>query len=55
MIVLNSTKKMFATQPTTIADMKLRIKRAFQNITAGTLQRVQNDFQSRVIQCIDPK
>jgi len=40
MIVLNSKKKMFATQPMTIADMKLRIKHAFQIITAGTLQRV---------------
>lgn len=45
--------KVCATQPTTIADMKLRIERAFRDITDGTLQRVENNFRLRVTQCID--
>ena len=45
--------KVFVTQPTTIADMKLRIQHAFQNIIDDTLQRIENNFRLRVMQYID--
>lgn len=37
-------EKVYATQSTTIADIKLRIERAFRDITGGTLRKVENNF-----------
>lgn len=44
-------EKVFATKPTTIDNMKIRIRNAFSEITPDVLQNVQESFRSRLIQC----
>lgn len=45
-------EKVYATQPTTIADMQERIREAFRSITPEILRNVRNDFRRRVLVCV---
>lgn len=45
-------ERVFLTEPTTIENMKDRIRNAFEEITPEVLQRVRASFQMRLTQCI---
>lgn len=44
-------EKVFATKPTTVNNMKIRIRNAFSEITPDVLQKVQESFRLRLMKC----
>ncbi|KYN06546.1 hypothetical protein ALC62_02625, partial [Cyphomyrmex costatus] len=46
-------EKVYATEPTTAEDMKIRIRQACQEITPDVLQRVRASFHNRINKCIE--